>query len=405
MPRTPRLLFLLGLLTLAPLCAEAYETRHVVIVAIDGARYSETLGDPTYTWCPRQGFDLAPLGAVVDSFANLGETITVPGMTALATGVWQALANDGSERPHLPAMFEYYRSGTGALASATWVVAGKSKLDVLAYSDHPDYGAAYGALAEVGDVSDLVTAFRVLDHLLTDRPALMLVNLSDTDRAGHSGVWTSYVAAIARADSIVYELWQAIEADPTLAGKTTLFITNDHGRHDDAHGGFQNHGDDCPGCRHIECLVLGPDTKKGYVSPVPYAQIDIPATAAELLGFEAPYMEGVVMEDLLEAPPVAVGEAPPIAGVLRIAAVHPNPASGSVSLALQAPVRGALRVDVLDVRGRRVRRLFDGLPSGEEIRLAWNGRDATGRAVPAGLYFVRALSERQSATARVVVLP
>ena len=36
--------------------------------------------------------------------------------------------------------------------------------------------------------------------------------------------------------------------------KTTLIVSNDHGRHIDSKGGFQNHGDDCAGCRHIEFL-------------------------------------------------------------------------------------------------------------------------------------------------------
>ena len=45
-----------------PGAARAYETRHVVIVVVDGARYSETFGDTTLANVPRQGLDLAPLG-------------------------------------------------------------------------------------------------------------------------------------------------------------------------------------------------------------------------------------------------------------------------------------------------------------------------------------------------------
>jgi hypothetical protein len=119
----------------------AIQTQHVVIVAIDGARYSETLGHPTLAYCPRMGLDLAGIGARPSVFRNVGMTITCPGMSAICTGTLQDIANDGSERPHLPTLFEYLRKQKGTPASLVRVVLRKPKLDVLAYSDHASYGA------------------------------------------------------------------------------------------------------------------------------------------------------------------------------------------------------------------------------------------------------------------------
>ena len=69
--------------------------------------------------------------------------------------------------------------------------------------------------------------------------------------------------------------------------KTALFITNDHGRHsDDISDGFQSHGDNCDGCRHISLLALGTDFTPETVINRNYEQIDLAPTIATLLNFE-----------------------------------------------------------------------------------------------------------------------
>lgn len=76
----------------------------------------------------------------------------------------------------------------------------------------------------------------------------------------------------------------------------------------------------------------------------------------------------------------------------------PNPARGAVRFALPAAI-GAGRVEVLDVRGRRLwSRALDG---GAEIR--WDGATATGPAPP-GVYLVRLSAPGATATRRFVWL-
>jgi hypothetical protein len=83
----------------------------------------------------------------------------------------------------------------------------------------------------------------------------------------------------------------------------------------------------------------------------------------------------------------------------------PDPSSGPTRLAFSLARAGVARVDVFDVSGRRVRALVSGtLPAGAHER-TWDGRDDDGRAVPAGLYLVRARGEGLDATRRVVRLP
>jgi hypothetical protein len=83
--------------------------------------------------------------------------------------------------------------------------------------------------------------------------------------------------------------------------------------------------------------------------------------------------------------------------------VAPNPASGETRLRWSVPAPGAATLEVRGVDGRLVR----GIPlagAGGEAR--WDGRDAHGRRVPAGIYWVRLThaGERLGDARRLVLL-
>src|SRR5204862_6403883 len=116
------------------------------------------------------------LGAQPGRFENAGVTNTMPGHAAILTGTLQPILNDGSERPHAPTLFEYLRKSKGTPDSLVRLVAMKGKLAALGYSDHPDYGAAYGATVHAGFNSDLETFAAGRTELLRFRPTLMLLH-------------------------------------------------------------------------------------------------------------------------------------------------------------------------------------------------------------------------------------
>lgn len=173
-----------------------YRTRNVFLVVMDGVRYSETFGDPTHRFIPHIWNDLRPLGTIYTNFRNDAITVTVPGHTAMLTGTWQNVKNDGSERPYEPTVFEYYRKETNAPGNKTWVVVQHMNLISTNYSDHPEYGKQYGAnldspglhkrgeLQHTGDVAtwDILKAVMNRDH-----PSLLMINFGMTDSMGHLG--------------------------------------------------------------------------------------------------------------------------------------------------------------------------------------------------------------------------
>jgi Secretion system C-terminal sorting domain/Metalloenzyme superfamily len=265
--------------------------QNVIVVVVDGARYTETFGAEA-TYIPHMYNDLKPIGAVYTNFriADAGITSTNPGHTSILTGTWQLIANDGTQRPTKPTVFEYFRKELGSSITENYVIAGKSKLDVISYSIDPAYGFNYRASESCSTLTDNQVYNNLVTIMDTYHPRLMIVNLPDTDLRGHAGDWNGYLSAITNADNLVYQLWQKIQADVFYQNNTTLFVTNDHGRHTTD---YKSHGDDCEGCEHIMLLAIGRNVTPGVESSDLHHQIDIAPTIGDLLGFSTPQAVGV----------------------------------------------------------------------------------------------------------------
>lgn len=75
--------------------------------------------------------------------------------------------------------------------------------------------------------------------------------------------------------------------------------------------------------------------------------------------------------------------------VLTLGQNHPNPFNPSTQIDFGLPAASSVRLTVFDVSGRAVATLIDGtLPAGWQ-RVNWDGRDAQGAAVAAGVYLYR----------------
>jgi uncharacterized membrane protein len=95
---------------------------------------------------------------------------------------------------------------------------------------------------------------------------------------------------------------------------------------------------------------------------------------------------------------------PPVARVARVelSAPSPNPSSSATRMELALPAAANVDLAVYDAAGRQVASLLHGdLPAGRRS-VAWDGRDASGRAVASGLYFARLITPQGSAMRRIV---
>jgi hypothetical protein len=80
----------------------------------------------------------------------------------------------------------------------------------------------------------------------------------------------------------------------------------------------------------------------------------------------------------------------------------PSPSRQGFTLRYTLTVRGAVRAEVLDARGRRVRTLGGLADTPGDHFLAWNGRDDSGRLLPAGVYLIRFEAEGRTQVRRAV---
>jgi carboxypeptidase T len=77
---------------------------------------------------------------------------------------------------------------------------------------------------------------------------------------------------------------------------------------------------------------------------------------------------------------------------------------GGARVQLGVPGTSRVTVDVYDLRGLRVRQLYNGVMDAGVRVLTWDGRDDSGRSTASGVYFLRMNAEGRIATGRVVVV-
>lgn len=284
-----------------------YSTKYVIVVVIDGPRYTETWGEPSHTFIPNQSL-LSHEGVIFSNFSNDGVTRTIAGHTAITTGNYQNIDNSGCEFPDKSSIFQGLREAHGTPMNKTWIIASKDKLEVLANTSNTFWQDKYMPSSDCGvngNVSgkrhDTITLKRCFEIFNQHHPKLTLINFREPDHSGHEFNWSKYLLGIINTDQYVQQLWNYIQNDPVYKDKTTLFVTNDHGRHSDGVSvGFPGHGDKCEGCKKISLLALGPNLPKDSVVSTHYNQTDLASTIAKLMHFNISKGDGKRISELLK---------------------------------------------------------------------------------------------------------
>jgi len=377
--------FLVVIFILTSSLTKAQSADKIMIVIIDGARYSETFGDPEHTYIPRM-WELSGEGTIIDDFQNDYLTYTSRAIPALWCGAWTEVhdtlyAGHQTQYTINPTIFEYYRKQKNMPADECFYVL-KYIEGLWLPSFHPDYGPDYWPKYHSIGISDDDVAEQAELVMDTYHPHFLLVYLADVDHAGHGGNWQNYTTAIHKADSIVGFLWDKLQSDSFYQNSTTMFVTNDHGRHDDQNGGFSGHGDGCDGCRHIQFLALGPGIKKNFVS-TQYRKIpDMAVTAAEILGIDPEEATGVVMSEILETTDVRSSILSSYEFSLE--ENYPNPFNPSTTIRYHIPEKSFVILKVYDVVGNEVAELVNEEKHIGTFEITWNAENLT-----SGVFFYK----------------
>jgi hypothetical protein len=377
---------ILLLIVIQALALRAQTDRHVILVIIDGARYSETLGDTLARYVPRM-HKLAQQGVVADSMVNDSVTVTARAIPAIWSGSWSApkdtvvngLANQYAT---VPTVWEYFRKDRGFDSTHAMYIM-KRLATPWIQSFYPGYGPAYWPWYVLQGTTDMDVWQNAKSLLQRYHPDFAVIYLPDVDSAPARG-WSAYTQAIMIADSIVGMLWDFVQADPVYHNATTLLVTNDHGRHlDGVQNGFVSHGDGCWGCRHIMLLGVGAGMPRGLHTSTRHTIADITPTIGSLLHFSTPYSTGKSMTDIL----TAVGPEEQVQALpttTRLDQNYPNPFNPTTNIGLQIVDFGLVSLKVFDVLGREVATLVNEVRSPGTYTVRWDGSGQ-----PSGVYFYR----------------
>lgn len=286
----------------------SYKAKNIIVVVMDGARYSETWGSSDHALIPYMDSVLSSEGVIYSNFENNGFTYTSSGHVSITTGYNQEIDNTGADIPSNPSFFQLWLKQTMNQSSSAWIVASKDKLEVLANCKTSKWKNKYqpsvncginGSGVGSGYRDDSLTMIEVMNVLNQHEPELLLINLKEPDFSGHTGNWQAYTEGVKKSDYYVYQLWNFIQEHPKYKNSTAFFVTNDHGRHsDNVNVGFSSHGDNCDGCKHIFLYASGPDFHKNKTFSTSRNLRDLNATIQELLQLKARSTDGNLMIEL-----------------------------------------------------------------------------------------------------------
>jgi hypothetical protein len=133
-----------------------------------------------------------------------------------------------------------------------------------------------------------------------------------------------------------------------------------------------------------------------------YQDYYLGATASDRARFNSTFCEhGMVCGGTL-----GVDDGPVAAGGIWMSRPQPNPFHGQMTLRFRVASGGTTpaMLDLYDVAGARVARLYQGIPGDGPVEVTWDGRGRDGSPCLAGLYFARLQSGNVKETTTVVYL-
>ncbi len=286
----------------------------------------------------------------------------VGGSAAGLANLWGDFDNDGDMDCLVsndgPAPCDLYRNeGDGTFT--------QDLTSAIAMSAGPHYGVTAGDYDRDGDldlyVQGTTATKRLYDNQLANGNAWLVLELTGAGAPGGSNL--SAIGARVRAKAMIdgVPTWQMREVSAQNSFNSMSML--------DLHFGLGDAGT-------VDSLVI--------VWPVGSEQVLVDVPVDQRLEIQEPLVTG--------APSIAAETG------FRLERNHPNPFSAETTIDFALDRPGRTRLIVHDVAGRTVRTLFDEERGTGAHSVLWDGRDAAGRRVAAGVYFVK-LQAREGAFA------
>jgi len=84
---------------------------------------------------------------------------------------------------------------------------------------------------------------------------------------------------------------------------------------------------------------------------------------------------------------------------------YPNPFSAEINIEIPEVFVGEdILVEIVDLKGRKIASVFEGMVNFNSPKLIWDARDENGKHQPKGIYFVRLVSDNKILTKRIILM-
>ncbi len=379
----------------------AQRDNHVIMVIIDGARYSETLGDPLLRYVPHMN-QLSQQGVVVDAMLNDSITFTNRAIPAIWCGSWSTPQNTfvngvANQYATVPTLWEYFRKNRGVDSTHAMYIM-KMLTTPWIQSFYNGYGPEYWPWYVLQGTTDLDVWQNAKSKLQTYHPELTVIYLSDVDSSPARG-WSAYTQSIMIADSIVGMIWDFVQSDPVYQNTTTLLVTNDHGRHlDNIQDGFKSHGDNCFGCQHVMFLGVGLGMPKGVHTSTRRSIIDITPTIGSLLNFPTPYATGkTIMEIMTSVNSETLDKVS--SNMIHLEQNYPNPFNPNTIIRFSLPKTAYVTLKIYNTLGQEVVQLVDQELLAGTYKNEWNAS-----RFASGVYYYRLTAGNFISTKKLLLI-
>jgi len=191
-------------------------------------------------------------------------------------------------------------------------------------------------------------------------------------------------------DGEVSEVTVPIDITHTWIGDLIVELTSPEGTTVRLHDRSGSMDDDILGTYGETLTVDGPGELLDFLGESPLG--DWTLFVSDNVGADTGTLNSWGLNITMPQTITAVGDDTP--RVTRLLGNAPNPFNPRTVIAFELSHTQVPRLSIFDLRGREVRRLLDGrtLPAGRH-QVAWDGRDAAGRALASGLYLYRFVAD------------
>lgn len=113
---------------------------------------------------------------------------------------------------------------------------------------------------------------------------------------------------------------------------------------------------------------------------------------------------GFLVVVLQQQTPLAIDDVPALPAAFALHPNYPNPFNPVSTIRYELPLGSDVSLVIYDILGREVARLVQGEQAAGYHQVVWDGRAATGREVPSGIYIARLVTGEYSKAIKMVLL-